>query len=55
MRISWLVCSAESKSFLREYNVVGVRWYMYSGKCTGIYSGELNSLNKIMSLQSSHN
>jgi hypothetical protein len=55
MRISWLVCSAESKSCLREYNLVGVRWCMYSGKCTGIYIGKLNSLNKIMTLQCSNN
>jgi hypothetical protein len=51
MRIIQLVRTAESKSFLREYNVVGVRWCMYSGKCTGIYIGELNSLNKIVSLK----
>jgi len=34
MRIKWLVLTVESKAYLREYNVVGVRWYMYSCNCT---------------------
>ena len=55
MRISWLVRTVESNACLREYNVVGVRWCMYSCNCTWIYIGELNALNKIMSLQLSNN
>jgi hypothetical protein len=34
MRIRWLVRTVESKSYLREYNVVGVRWCRYSCNCT---------------------
>jgi len=30
----WLVRTVESKSYLREYNVVGVRWCRYSCNCT---------------------
>ena len=55
MRIRWLVRTVESKAYLREYNVVGVRWCMYSCNCTRIYTGKLNTLNKIMSLQWSNN
>jgi hypothetical protein len=51
MRISWLVRTADSEAHLEEYNMVGVRWCMYSGKCTGIYIGKLNTLNKIVSLK----
>jgi hypothetical protein len=35
-----------NKSCLREYNVVGVKWYTYSCKCTEIYIGKLNTLNE---------
>jgi hypothetical protein len=55
MRIRWLVRAVESKAYLREYKVVGVRWCMYSCKCTWIYIGKMNTLNKIMSLQWSNN
>jgi hypothetical protein len=51
MRIRWLVRSVESKSYLREYNVVGVMWCNYSCNCTWVYIGKLNTLHKIMSLQ----
>jgi len=34
MRIRWLVLTVESKSYLREYNVVDVRWCRYSCNCT---------------------
>ena len=34
MRIRWLVRTVESKSYLREYNVVGVRWCLYTSNCT---------------------
>ena len=47
----WLVRTVESKSYLREYNVVGVRWCRYSCNCTWVYIGKLNTLHKIMSLQ----
>ena len=40
-----------SKAYLREYNVVGDRWCMYSCNCVRVYIGKLNTLNKIMSLQ----
>jgi hypothetical protein len=29
----WSVRTVESKSYLREYNVVGVRWCRYSCNC----------------------
>jgi hypothetical protein len=51
MRIRLLVRRVESKSYLREYNVVGVRWCRYSCNCTLVYIGKLNTLHKIMSLQ----
>jgi hypothetical protein len=51
MRIRWLVLTVESKSYLREYNVVGVWWCRYSCNCTTVYIGKLNTLHKIMSLQ----
>ena len=51
MGIRWLVRTMESKAYLREYDMVGVRWCMYSCKCTWIYMGKLNTLNKTMSLQ----
>jgi hypothetical protein len=35
----------------REYNMVGVRWCRYICKCTWVYIGKLNILQKIMSLQ----
>ena len=37
MWIMWLVCTTENKSYLREYDVVGVRWFMYIGKYIGSY------------------
>ena len=55
MRIGWLVCTVESKAYLRGCNVVGVRWCMYSCNCTWIYIGKLNAQNKIMSLHWSNN
>ena len=51
----WLVRTVESKAYLREYNVVGVRWCMYSCNCTWNYIGKMNGLNKIMSLQRLNN
>jgi hypothetical protein len=51
MRIGWLVRTEESKSYLRECNVVDVRWYRYSCNCTRVYNGKLNTIHKIMSLQ----
>jgi hypothetical protein len=45
----------ESKAYLSQYDVVGVWWCMYSCKCTRIYIGKLNTLNKTMSLQRSNN
>jgi len=30
MRIRWLVRTVENKSYLREYNVLGVRWCKYA-------------------------
>ena len=44
MRIRWLVRTVESKAYLRKYNVVGVRWCMYSCNCTCIYIGKLNGI-----------
>ena len=55
MRIRWLVCSVENKAYLREYNVVGVRWWACSCNCAWIYISKLNTINKIMSLQWSNN
>jgi hypothetical protein len=55
MRISWPVRTVESKSYLREYNVVGVWWCLYSCNCTWVYIGKLHTLTKIMSLQWSNN
>jgi hypothetical protein len=44
MGIRWLVCTVESKSYLREYNVVRVRWCGYSCNCIlCIYIGKLNT------------
>jgi len=51
MKIRWLVRTVESKSYPREYNVVGVKWCRYSCNCTRVYIGKWNTLNKIMSLQ----
>jgi hypothetical protein len=34
----------ESKAYLREYNVVGVRWCIYSCNCTRIYISKLNTI-----------
>ena len=34
MRVSWLVRTVESKAYLRQYNVEGVRWCMYSCNIT---------------------
>jgi hypothetical protein len=34
MRIRWLVHTVENKAYLREYNMGGVRWWMYSCYCT---------------------
>ena len=45
MRIRWLDRTVESKAYLREYNVVGVRCCMYSCNCTGIGIGKLNSIS----------
>jgi len=39
MRIRWLVRTVESKAYLRECNVVGVRWCMYSSNCRGLSQG----------------
>ena len=46
MRIRWLARAVDSKAYLREYNVVGVRWCMYSCNCAWIDIGKLNSLNQ---------
>jgi len=48
MRIRWLVCTVESKAYLREYNVVGVRLCMYISNCSCIYIGKLNTLNQAL-------
>ena len=55
MSIIWLVRTVESKTYLREYNVIGVRRYMYSCNSTWRYIGKLNTRNKIMSLKWSNN
>ena len=34
MRISWLIHTVDSKAYPREYDVVDVRWWMYSCYCT---------------------
>jgi hypothetical protein len=55
MRISWLVHTVESKACLREYNMVCFWWCMCSCNCTWIFIGNLNTLNKIKSLQCLNN
>jgi len=37
----WLGCTVESKAHLRDYNMVGVRWWMYSYYCTSIYNRKI--------------
>ena len=45
----WQVRTAESKAYLREYNVVGFRWCTCSCDFTWIYIGKLDTVSKIMS------